>query len=385
MAGPIQPSYVPALRMKAGELAGLRDLAADVADRVLPRIIIPPIEERDQGLQGQLFKAENDPNIAEALAAHWQVRPVLVEATYLLPELGRESIGLWLPKMFERARRAGVPAIPLVALTDLTTDSRDAYRAACGTGPVRLGIIVSYADLGSHSALYLLLTQLQAMRLSPADCSIVVDFAGSDFSRPEIVAPVVGAALEMLQEAGLWRQVIFQGTNFPTKNPAEPGGSCAVPRNEWTAWCQAVCFDPATAEHMLFGDYAADCATMTFGEGARRPIPHYRYATSEAWLVQRGSASGAHATVMRDVCIRIVESSGFAGQFFSSADEYIFRAAQGQAGPGNPTTWRAINTTHHITQVVADIGRVRGFSLRQHASLRSLVQESLFTTPRRQP
>jgi hypothetical protein len=48
MAAAILPSYVPALRMKAGELAGLRNLAPDVASRVLPRMIVPPREERDE-------------------------------------------------------------------------------------------------------------------------------------------------------------------------------------------------------------------------------------------------------------------------------------------------------------------------------------------------
>jgi hypothetical protein len=51
----IQPSYVPALRMKAGELTGLRDLAPDVADRVLPRLIVPPRQERDETLQIQPY------------------------------------------------------------------------------------------------------------------------------------------------------------------------------------------------------------------------------------------------------------------------------------------------------------------------------------------
>jgi hypothetical protein len=121
MATATLPSYVPALRMKAGELAVLRNLAPDVADRVLPRVIVPPLEERDDTLQAQLFKVEDDPNIADVLAAHWRRRSVLVEATHLLPDLGRETVGRWMPKMFERARRVGVPAIPLVALADLTT------------------------------------------------------------------------------------------------------------------------------------------------------------------------------------------------------------------------------------------------------------------------
>ena len=323
MAAAILPSYVPALRMKAGELAGLRNLAPDVANRVLPRMIVPPLEERDDTLQAQLFESEDDPNVADALAAHWRGRNVLIEATHLLPDLGRETVERWLPKMLERARRAGVPAIPLVALADLTTGSREAYRVACGTGPVRLGIIVPSGDLGSRDALEPLLDHLEGMGLSPTDCSIIADFAGSDFTRPEIVAPIISGALETLQEVGLWQQVVVQGTNYPDRNLAEPGGSYTVPRNEWKAWCEAVRLNPDTAEHMIFGDYAADCATMAFGRSGAKAIRHYRYATSEAWLVQRGSESGTDAAVMRDVCLRIVQSGQFADGTFSSADEYI--------------------------------------------------------------
>ena len=376
-----QPSYVPALRMKTGELAGLRDLAPDVAARVLPRIIVPPPEERDDALQAQLFETEDSPNIADALAAHWRGRSALVDATHLIPDLGREAVGRWLPRMFARAQRAGVPAVPLVALADLTADSREAYREACGAGPVRFAIVVSAGELVSRDVLVPLLRHLEAMRLSPSDCSIIADFSDSDFTDADIVAPIIGGALELLQEMGVWGQVVFQGTNYPDRNPAEPGGSYQVSRNEWKAWRKAVGFDPATAEHMLFGDYAADCATMVFGGGRGRAIRHYRYATPDAWLVERGADGGTDAAAMRDVCRRIVGSKDFAGGSFSSADEFIFLTACGEAGPGNSTRWRAVNITHHITRVVADIGGVRGFTFRQGADRAPPPQGSLFAIP----
>ena len=380
MASATQPSYVPALRMKMGELAGLRNLAPDVADRVLPRVVVPPPGERDQALEAQLFKVEDEPNVADALAAHWRGRGALVEATHLLPEFGRDAVRRWLPRMLERARRAGVSAVPLVASSNLTVDTREAYRDACAPGPLRLGIVVPSGDLVGRDGLLPLLGHLEAMGLSPANCAIVADFADAEFGQPEIVAPVIGGALELLQELGLWRLVVFQGTNYPDRNPADPGGSCTVPRTEWMAWRRAVRFDPATAEHMVFGDYAADCATMAFGAGGARAIRHYRYATPDAWLVQRGAESGSDAAVMRDVCQGIVDSGEFAGRTFSSADDYIFHTAHGQAGPGNATTWRAVNTTHHITRVVADIGGVRGYSLRQGAAPPP-AQQDMFAEP----
>jgi Beta protein len=377
-----RPSYVPALRMKAGELVGLSDLAPDVAGRVLPRMIVPPLEERDESLQAQLLKTEDSPNIADALAAHWRGRQVLVEATYLIPDLGHATIGRWLPRMFERAQSAGVPAVPLVALSDLTTDCREAYRAACGTGSIRLALAVPAGDLVGRGLLDLLLQHLEAMGLSPSECSIIADFGGLDFANPDVVAPIIGGALELLQEVGIWGQVVFQGTNYPDRNPAEPGSAYRVPRNEWLAWRKAIRFDPATAEHMLFGDYAADCATMAFGKNGVRAIRHYRYATPDVWIVERGTDGCTDATAMRDVSRRIVGSGSFAGRSFSAADEFIFLTAHGEAGPGTPTKWRAVNTTHHITRVVADIGGVRGFTLRQRAANGPLPsQGSLFAAP----
>lgn len=374
-----QPSYVPALRMKAGELDGLRDLAPDVADHVLPRMIVPPSGERDGALQTQLLATEGSPNVADALAAHWWGRPVLVEPTYLIPDLGRETIGRWLPRMFARARRAGVPAIPLVALAELTSDSRDAYRVSCGTEAIQLAIVVSAGDLVGRDALHPLLRHIDAMRLSPSNCSIIADFSDSDFANPGIVAPIVGGALELLQEVGTWGQVVFQGTNYPDKNLAEPDGSYRVLRNEWKAWRKAVRFDPATARYMIFGDYAADCATMSFGSGGRRAIRHYRYTVPDAWIIERGSSEGTDAVAMREVCRRITRNKEFAGRSFSAADDFIFLTACGEAGPGNATRWRAVNTTHHITRVVADIGGVRGFTVRQRAAF-TMQQEGLFAS-----
>ncbi len=379
MATSFKPSYVPALRIKTGELIGLRDLAPDVAARVLPRMIVPPLGERDDALQAQLIEAEGSPNVADALAAHWPGRPVLVDSTYLIPDLGIETIGCWLPEMFARARRAGVLAVPLVSLPDLTSDSRDAFRAACATGPVGLAVAVAADDLVGRDALVPLLRHLQAMRLTPSDCSIIADFSGSDFTDPDIVAPIIEGALELLQEVGTWERVIFQGTNYPSRNLAEPGGTHRVLRNEWRAWRKAVAFASTTAEHMLFGDYAADCATMNFGGGGRRAIRHYRYTTPSAWIIERSADDGKDAVAMREVCRRLVEGGDFAGRSFSAGDEFIFLTACGEAGPGTATRWRAVNTTHHITRVVADIGGVRGYAVHRRAEHAMPVQASLFT------
>lgn len=377
--GGVKHLYGPALRMKAGELQGLRDLAVDIADGVLPRLIVPPVGERDDSLQPKLFEADALPEIGGPLSAHWPDRDVLVEPTHLIDEFGRDKMGLWLPKMFERARSARARPIPLVQLRDLLSIDTAAY-AACvdRTASLQFGLVMSSGDIGNHEDLARAIESLGRMGLAPEHCVVIVDFHDADLSAPGVVAPIIGGALESLRLAAQWQHVIFQGTNFPDKNPAEPDSSHLVARTEWIAWKQAVAFDPETAAYLLFGDYAADCAKLVFGGGGGPAIRHYRYAIEDAWYVQRGAKDGTHEEVMRKVCQSILNSGNFAGREFSVADDYIFLTAKGQNGPGNSTTWRAINTTHHITRVVTDVGGVRGRSFTRRTVEPLLAQQDLF-------
>jgi hypothetical protein len=366
MTGPTRPLYVPALRIKAGELMGVRELASDIADRIVPRMIVPPSGERDKELETRLFESDTFPDISGSLSAHWAQRDVLVEATHLVNEFGRDRMGLWLPKMFDTARKAQVRAIPLVALGNLLADDVKAYKAALDqNSALRFGLVVSSGDMAGAEPIKQGLGKLEDLGLTPEQCMVIADFHDADLSQPDFVAPVIGGVLDTLQSIANWQQIVFQGTNYPEKNPAEPGCYQMVPRNEWIAWRRAVSFDPQTADHMIFGDYAADCAKLAFGAGGGAAIPHYRYATIDAWLVQRGLANGTHQTNMRKVCQDILGSGKFAGRTFSWADEYIYRTAKEGGGPGNAKDWRAINTTHHITRVVTDIGVVRGVQFRQ--------------------
>jgi hypothetical protein len=133
MSQPPKPIYCPALRMKAGELEGVRQLAADVADCILPRFIVPPQSERDE-TKPLLFEVEEMPDISVALAAHWRQRSVLIDATHIIDEYDRNRLAVWLPAMFERARKRQVQAIPMALLTDLGDAEAPAFRAAIAAG-----------------------------------------------------------------------------------------------------------------------------------------------------------------------------------------------------------------------------------------------------------
>lgn len=369
--------YCPALRMKGGELLGLHDLASDVADHVLPRLIVPPPAERDLSLQPALFSPETYPDIGAMLAGYWR-RQALVDVTYLLDEFGRDRLASWLPRMFVSARQAGAqPTLLMTAKDFLSSDAAAIRQSIDFVSPLKFGLAVSSGQLPDPELMVQLLSALNAVGLHPEDCLVISDFHDSDFSSAELVAPIIGGILQTLQTVGRWHKIVFQGTNFPDHNPADPDGYSLIPRNEWIAWRQAVAFDRDTALQMVFGDYAADCAKMNFGASGGKAIRHYRYTLPNAWLVQRGADGGSHMTTMRKVCVEIVNSGKFAGAEFSNADQHIFDMSSGHGPCGAAREWRATNTTHHITQVVVDIAEIRGTPLQRRRMETPPTQMSL--------
>ncbi len=371
--------YCPALRLKAGELAGVRDLALDVANCALPRFIVPPPEERDD-TQLELIASDNLPDVSVVLARHWYGRAALVDPTYLLDEYGRSKTLEWLPQMFARARRAGIEAIPVALLSDIGDAEAVGYRAAVNKDAVlKFAICVSSDNMVGPDFAADLTLALDRLGLATHECAVIADFHAADFSEPALVAPVINGALELLQDFGSWQYVIFQGTHYPEKNPADPDSIVLWPRNEWLAWKLAVKFDPSTADNMMFGDYAADCAKMVFGGSGGAAIKHYRYTTDDKWLVVRGPKVGTDKAVMQGVCQKIVQSDQFAGASFSAADAYIDRTANNQDGPGNSTIWRQVNTTHHVTRVIVDLGKVRGIRISERAVEKGGLQMHLLT------
>lgn len=356
--------YSPALRLKAGELEGVRQLATDVADCVLPRFIVPPRGDRDDAPELPL-EDDRCPDVGVRLAAHWQDRPLLLDCSYILDEFGRERMPTWLPRMIGDARERRAKVVPAAKLVDLGAGDIQAFRSVLDqeTG-FAFALVLASGDLADTAVLSNIRRALDGLNVSPRECAIVLDFSDADLSSPDMAEPIIRYGVELVQELGPWRRIVFQGTGFPEKNPAEDGGHHMVRRTEWLAWNHVVAADPAMLDQLTFGDYAADCAKMATGRGGRA-IPHLRYTCEEAWLVQRGrKLDGSRKAVMAAVCRAITASGHFSGAAFSSADTGIAALADGVGGAGTARTWRQFNTTHHITSVIAALARMRGSSIK---------------------
>lgn len=380
MSNPKKFIYLPALRMKKGELEGLFWLRDDVADCVIPMLIVPPAVDRSSSSQESLFAASKAmPDVGGVLSKYWVHRPAFVDPRVLFKEYGVDNSMSWLPTLFSRARNMGVLAIPVASLMTLETVGAAGFKAAISADDeLKFGLSIQSGDMTDPNLGARVQAVLNDLVLKPTQCAVIADFTDADLSEPSFVAPIIGGSLEQLQGLGQWQMIVFLGTNYPEKNPAKPGETFVQPRNEWHAWTEAVKFDPSTARQMVFGDFAADSAKIDFKAGRAQPIRHNRYTTSSNWLVVRGESEGSDYEAMKDVFERVVNSGEFSGETFSNADAYIFDVARNNAPKaGNATTWRQVNTTHHITRVVADIAEVRRIPISRLPNAPTGVQRTL--------
>lgn len=372
--------YMATLRMKMGELEGLSWLRGDVADCVIPNLIVPPAKERSSSSQDSLFAGgKSIPDVGGVMAKYWVRRPAFVDPGVLFKEYGTENAVNWLPALFSRARNLSVIAIPVASLVTLETAGVAAFKAAISRDDdLKFGLSILSGDMTDPNVGARVQAVLAGLGIRPRECAVIADFTDADLSEPAFVAPIIRGALEQLQGLGQWQMIVFRGTHYPEKNPAKPGQTFIQPRNEWHSWTQAVKFDPSTALQMVFGDFAADSAKIDFKAGRAQAIRHCRYTTASDWLVARGDREGSDYEVMKDVFERIVDSGEFSGATFSNADAYIYDVARNNSPKaGNATTWRQVNTTHHITRVVADIATVRRIPISKLPIAPAGVQQSL--------
>jgi hypothetical protein len=218
--------------------------------------------------------------------------------------------------------------------------------------------------------------QIKNLAIQPSDCILILDLTDADLSTPREFAKFVAETLFKLRDFGAWAKIIVQSTSYPFKNPANDDSSADVARNEWQMWLALREIDSEIPNFAMFGDFGADNAHIDFKSGGR-PIPHLRYATETHWLVSRGNRDAGYG-VMRNVADRIVKSGFFSGELFSAGDEFIAARAQGLNGVGNPMMWRSVNMNHHMSLVVAQLGKIYGKPVARNTERRHPIQERLF-------
>ncbi|MBZ6078159.1 beta family protein [Microvirga puerhi] len=366
--------YTPVLRLKKGEYTGLESLANEVKDFVLPYLVLPPPDDPDPELRRHLKKEELINEHGARIGKHWRLRPCIVDHRFLRDTLGGEAAGVWLPELYDVIARAHGMAMPCLGLNAHSEECRGVgiVLRKYNTG---MCLRLALADLADAAVATRSQRLLLSLGVKPSETVLILDLSDLSLDSPEMVSDTVLELVHNAQNIGTWRRIIFTGTHYPEANPAPKNGAVRHPRNEWICWLNLMSKDPELVGQVYYGDFSADSAKFSFGGKGRAAIPHLRYTLKDEWLIVRGGPAqlDSEGAVICDGTIRsvargIVSSGDFYGAEFSDADDFIYNCSRGEGGPGNSTTWRKVNTTHHITMVVAELAERAGTKLPRRVS-----------------
>lgn len=374
--------YSPVLRLKQGEYTALGQLPLDILARLFPLFVIPPPKERDPELQRALTASELVLIPGQRLGRHWPLRPCMFDPRYLFKKLGVDTATEWLPQLFRVAIGAHAQPILVSDLWTIEGSAFDAIDTVVRDITHNLALRITLDDLTRDDLRKRIHAELLKLALKSQECILILDFGKAEMSNPEAVSDILLAEFQKVMEFGVWGQVIWHATSYPEKNPATPGQLVELPRNEWLAWGRAIDLDSELRKNLMYGDFAADSAKFSFSSGGIAPISHYRYSTPRNWVTVRASDVGRDEDAMKEVATRLVASVHFAGRTFSLGDKYISDTARDKDGPGNATTWRKVNTIHHLTRVVTDLGPQRGYEIVEREDVPEPEQTDLFGVAR---
>lgn len=332
-------AYVPILKAKQGELAALSQLTPSGHQDLSPLV-----EIRDPTKQvAQLARAWSD--AGNILFVH-------------LLGLDYEEIP-WadvLRDAYTDLRAADVPFVPVVTIddgTDVISRTADAVRIDGRGAAIRLdgeGVALAPATVLATE----LASLLSDLGLGENSCDLIVDLG---LVRDSTAARVTTAeaALRVIPNLGLWRNVIVAFSAFPTAvgDVVAAGTTVPIPRDDALAFATLAGRSPGRA--IVYSDYAI--GTPFYQDTPWSPVPAIRYASGSSWYIHRGTSRSNRSPQYRQLAQDVVGASYFAVPITTGGDQYLQGVASGASGPGNPTTYVTAGTSRHLGCVMDRLAR----------------------------
>jgi len=200
---------------------------------------------------------------------------------------------------------------------------------------------------------------LQFLNVVPEDADLILDLKDVSSGQVTILARAVVSLLEDLPYVNRWRTLTLAASAFPINMTGLQEGFNYVERKEWKVWKHIVTALKERVPRLpTFGDYAVQHPEPPELPPFIRMTANIRYTTDNHWLIAKGRVLNS-ANRAKDqyplLCQQLIKHQAYCGKSFSWGDEYIYKCAHNQGGPGNATTWRHVGTSHHLAFVVDQI------------------------------
>lgn len=352
--------YVPVLKWRQGEYQALFTLKADVKDKVVPLLVIPPREYDFEEKRIKKTVHEHVKTFPKRLHTKWGKRLALVDIHDSLEDEIMDDGRPVIEFVLNEAIGLGCNIRPVVGLSKSTSyiSCVCSFFTAQKTGIVLRVKLEELLKPSIDAELTALMSSLCISSWEEVD--LVVDLGEPvNFEPYDIFARVVAGAVNKMSGCSTFRSLIFVATSLKISDIKKPGAT--QKRHEWGLFQSLRKEISKTIYAPCFGDYSIESPSFSSLDMRKmKPAGKIVYTTDDSWFVPKGSAFRGNEAQMVDHCNAIISSGNYSTSSFSKGDERINETANGLMNYGNLTTWKTVGVNHHITFVVRQLSSLYG-------------------------
>ncbi|MEW6562986.1 MAG: beta family protein [Pseudomonadota bacterium] len=347
--------YVPVMAAKRGEFTALSKLSGSTPNRMVPLFELPTTKSKS--IEKAISRTASDAGKA------WQERMAFLDISKWSPNARTESGVHVLEYALNQFRSNNIETHPVVRYDrwDDPTYSQ-ALKNICSYFPVTPCIRLDRETIQDDmpDSMYFsdrIQEILESLDLESGNCYAMIDFGDvSTTSVPQVIADME-MAIGTLRDIGFGELIVVGGSMPTAVNVAvdTPDAVGCIPRIEMLAW-KAVFSDWAD-ENIIFGDYLIRSPIATEGVIALHANAKIRYTIDNQYFIVRGHSKqqDSLATQHKELAKKLVASPHYMGSSFSWGDSTIFNCSIGATEIRDATLMIAIDSSHHICSVIAEI------------------------------
>ncbi|EOA3783343.1 beta family protein [Vibrio vulnificus] len=363
------PKYVPVLKAKKGEFDAYKNLPRSVQLNTLPVFELPTLTSK---MLETTYAGVSNPReafinkCASSLSNSIKVPTVGIDIHSWAPDSTVENGEHVLSTFLSCLKTQGCEVIPVIGYDRWEDEAYSTVLKLLAQSNDRFILRLdsfAFEDMVEEDLFLDTIADIvSATGLDTSSCSVMLDFG--DVSKDSIIdiQSQVDTALSLLEDYN-FNFISIAGCSItsdingmvPKKN-----STGVVVRKEFKVWKSVKTFSPSLK--FVFGDYGI--ANPNVGDGTIAPDANgkIRYTTSESYFVVRGYSrrQGEKGAQMHGLCQTLMSSGYYCNPSYSWGDEMIEKCANhekvnGRVFVGNPTSWVAIDTSHHMTYVTQEV------------------------------
>lgn len=351
-----QGAYVPALKWRQAEYQALLRLSDAAKGRVVPLIIIPPVEFDFEEAEPKKTPQEYLEPFPRRFKLKWGARAAWIDVDPTLHSAVMSDGSDGISFVFSELRKFNANAVPVVSL-DFSSIALATIASIAKQDQRGVALRARLAHVMRPTFSADVARVLGELNIIDSNVDLIIDLGAPTYEPYDIFSKALAAALQRLPLVNLAASFILIGTAFPEslKDIELPGGE--IIRHHWAFYKKLIADLPTNFRRPNFGDYTVvnPAFTAAFDFRKVKPAGKLVYTANDRWQIRKGGAFRDNRAQMHGHCAHILKSGYFQGPLFSNGDDFIEKCATKKTGPSTQTKWKEVGISHHIMHVLADL------------------------------